>query len=336
MLSTSTHDTKRSEDVRARINVLSELPDEWAEHLKSWAKMNAGAKIDVKGHRTPLPNDEYLLYQTMLGAYPEKGEEAEAFILRMARYMEKATNEAKLVSNWLNPHEAYADAVEQFIKTIWDNKAFRESFLTFQRRLAWFGRFNSLAQVVLKLTSPGVPDIYQGMELWETSLVDPDNRRPVDYKRRSEMLADLQARADKDPAALAAELLAEPENSALKLYVTERALRWRRDHEDLACDGVYVPLEVTGKQAEHVCAFLRQNDVGVVLVVVPRLLVGLLDGREDVPVGAVWGDTAVALPDKLPAKSLRNVFTGVEVEVKGKSVLVRDLLAEFPVGLWVG
>src|SRR3712207_1670028 len=197
MLASSTHDTKRSEDVRARINVLSELPREWKAALGRWSRLNRRHKTRVDGKGAPDRNEEYLLYQTLLGAWPfaamSKQEHA-AFVERIQNYMQKALKEAKINTSWINPNEAWDEAVRQFVARILDdspNNAFLQDFRPFAEIVARYGVFNSLAQTLLKLTVPGVPDIYQGNDLWDLSLVDPDNRRPIDYGRRAALLREL-------------------------------------------------------------------------------------------------------------------------------------------------
>src|SRR3712207_2763961 len=197
MLSTSTHDTKRSEDVRARIAVLSELPREWSAAVNRWARLNRRHKQRVDGQSAPSRNDEYLLYQILLGAWPFgrlEGTDREAFVGRIQEYMTKATKEAKVRTSWINPNEAYDAATRDFIRAILDEReslAFLADFAALQSRVAEAGVLNGLAQALLKLTVPGVPDVYQGNELWDFSLVDPDNRRPVDYALRAKLLRDL-------------------------------------------------------------------------------------------------------------------------------------------------
>ena len=336
MLATSTHDTKRGEDVRARINVLSELPDEWQECVTRWAAINAGAHTEVGGAPAPSRNDEYLLYQTLVGAY-EPGGEPGFFRERITGYMQKAINEAKTHSNWINPNREYAGAMESFIARILADPAFMAAFEPFQRRVAYFGRFNALAQVVLKLTAPGVPDIYQGTELWTHTLVDPDNRRPVDYGARRALLAELREAAAADPGAPAGRLLEDAETGAIKFYVTALTLQHRREHAALFCDGDYVPVEAKGAQADRLCAFLRRAGGEAVLVVVPRLVAGLTGGAERPPTGAeVWQETRLALPEGFAARRFENVFTGEQVNASGapaRTLRVADVLGRFPVAL---
>ncbi|HEY8477905.1 MAG TPA: malto-oligosyltrehalose synthase, partial [Chloroflexota bacterium] len=247
LLATSTHDTKRSEDVRARINALSEMPEEWQAALDRWADTNAAKKVVVDGEMAPDRNDEYLLYQTLLGVWPSEPltpEEFACFRQRIADYMHKATKEAKVHTSWVNPNEAYDAAVRSFVFNILPDDpqdAFLQDFLAVQRRVAFFGRLNSLAQVTLKLTAPGVPDLYQGTELWDFSLVDPDNRRPVDFERRRLLLGQIRERVERDGdlTRLVRELLEHAHDGRIKLYVTHRLLRYRRDRRDLFSKGEY-------------------------------------------------------------------------------------------------
>ncbi len=338
LLATSTHDTKRSEDVRARLNVLSELPQEWEAALGRWSQWNTARKTVVEGRLAPDGNDEYLLYQTLLGIWPAsvRGQESgvrsqqdsfsDSCLLtpdslssvrqRVANYMLKATREAKVHTSWVNPNEEYDAAVQEFIARILPDTLddpFLQDLLTFQRRVAFFGWFNSLSQVLLKLTCPGVPDLYQGTELWDFSLVDPDNRRPVDYRRRRFLLAELQRRIEAGPdlTSLTEELLATLPDGRIKLYLIWRTLACRRACEPLFTRGGYLPLKTAGSRREHVCAFVRSLESQAVLVVVPRLVAQLVEGARKPPLGPeVWADTRLNLPPHLAARTYRNVFTG--------------------------
>jgi (1->4)-alpha-D-glucan 1-alpha-D-glucosylmutase len=261
--------------------------------------------------------------------------------------MQKATKEAKVHTSWINPNEEYDAAVRQFVARLLPESAddpFLGELTALQRRVAFFGYFNSLSQVLLKLTCPGVPDLYQGAELWDFSLVDPDNRRPVDYRRRREILADLQGRigaAGHDLTPLTAELLAGMADGRVKAYVTYQTLRYRREQENLFVRGAYLPLEATGAKRDHVCAFARSAGDQVVVVVVPRLVVGLAGGVERPPVGAeVWGKTRLLLPPYLADRSYRNVFTGETVAPANQDgasgPLLATALGQFPVALLCG
>lgn len=344
LLATSTHDSKRSEDVRARINVLSELPREWRAALSRWSRLNRRKKVLLDGQPAPDRNDEYLLYQTLLGTWPLTAMDAEAyeaFRERIAAYMLKAAREAKVHTSWLNPHAAYDEAVGHFVRAILDDAGdnpFLDDFRRFQGRVAHYGIFNSLAQTLLKIASPGVPDIYQGNELWEFNLVDPDNRRPVDFERRATLLKALQQRAKGDLVALARELAASKEDGRIKLYLTACALRYRRDHPDLFTLGEYVPLEGDGEKAQHLCAFLRRHGDDVAIAVVPRLIVGLTQGVPVAPLGpAIWQETVLLLPEVYAGCRFRNIFTGETVQAGGQDrrpgLPLAAVFATFPVAL---
>ena len=350
LTSSSTHDTKRSEDVRARLNVLSELPDEWAEALALWSVQNARHKAQLEDGPAPNANDEYLLYQSLLGAWPldpadlASAEARETFRQRIQAYMAKATKEGKVRTSWMNPNAEYDEAVSLFIARILDTDesgAFLEAFTAFQQRITFFGKLNSLSQTLLKLVSPGVPDTYRGTESWDFSLVDPDNRRPVDYERLSRQLEALDAAAATNRAALVGELAEQMNDGRVKLYLTRCALAFRTRHAALFSEGDYQPLAATGSRADYVCAFARTAGGETAIVVTPRLVAGLTDGVERLPVGAeVWGDTWLPLPDARAGDRLRNVLTGEDVAVTARAgavgVSLADVLSRFPVALLAG
>lgn len=330
MLSTSTHDTKRSEDVRARLNVLSEMPDRWRTMIERWAAINAEAKTEVNGDPAPSANDEYMIYQTLLGTHlPGVGDDTD-FQQRIINYMHKAINEAKTHSNWINPNEAYAQAIADFVARIWTSIAFRESFDPFRDQVAYFGRINSLTQTLLKLTCPGVPDVYQGTELWDHSLVDPDNRRPVDFERRNALLGQLKEEEQADQKGLAHRLLDEAESGVIKLYLIYRVLNYRRAHEGLFRDGSYVPVTVEGEHAAHICAFFRTDGEDAALVVVPRLVAHMLNGEQTPTIGTAWGDARLLLPTSIQADKMTNVLTGEAIDIQAE-IGVAQLLATWPV-----
>lgn len=340
MLTLSTHDTKRSEDVRARLNVLSEMPEEWRSALARWSERNANKKQIIEDEPAPSTNDEYLLYQTLLGAWsfrddePEQSEWSE-FRERIKGYMAKATREAKVHTSWTNPDEDYDRALSEFVDLVLDDRAFIDDFLPLQRRVAFFGRLNSLSQTMLKLTCPGVPDTYRGTELWDFSLVDPDNRRPVDYDHCRTLLAELKQAVetrDCDRAAFAEELLAHAEDGRIKLYITYLLLNFRRDHEKLFQDGAYTPLNAEGERAPHVCAFERRLNDQAVIIVTPRLFVGLTDGVERVPVGQdIWGDTSLSI---MPG-NYRNLLTDEFHRVEGNKINLAAVFGRVPLAVLI-
>jgi len=346
MLATSTHDTKRSEDVRARINVLSEMTQVWRRTIERWSRMNRTRKRDVEGHPAPALNDEYLLYQTLVGSWPvHAADEAEqaTYRERIESYMVKAAREAKSRTGWANVNVEYEDALLQFIRAALDPRdgnLFLADLAAFQQRVARFGLLNAMSQTLCKLTAPGVPDIYQGNEIWDFSLVDPDNRRPVDYGHRSRMLAGLE-RAAGDDGALPRSLLESLPDGRAKLFLTWKALQLRRDHEELFRDGEYLPLRVTGEHAANVCAFARRHRGALAVTIVPRLYLRLLGEREEPPLGpGVWDDTAVELPKQLETPvAMRNVLDGTTVATiqAGSRTALRlaQALAHFPVALLI-
>ena len=344
MLSTSTHDTKRSEDVRARINVLSEMPDEWCERIERWRELSAPLRRDIDGQPVPGPNDEYLLYQTLLGAWPLEEKDAKGqteFRERIKAYMEKAMREAQVRTSWTDPNEPYEKAVVDFVDGILSPESpFLQGFLPFGRRVARIGALNSLSQTLLKLTAPGVPDVYQGNEIWDFSLVDPDNRRPVDFELRKRLLADLRVLNTAEDVSPILEDGAWQDGRP-KLYLTSKALRMRRESPELFEKGEYVALEVSGDRKENLIAFARRLGEEVAIIVVPRLCARLApaDGSL-VPAPETWIGTRVLLPDELADAAYRNVLTGERVaagEHGGRSFLdVGGLLRGFPVALLRG
>jgi (1->4)-alpha-D-glucan 1-alpha-D-glucosylmutase len=322
MLSTSSHDNKRSEDVRARITVLSEIPDQWNLVLSRWSKLNRSSRRKLDTGYAPSRNDEYLLYQTLLGIWPfdldisDKPDAAELAQLsdRVAAYMLKAGREAKVHSSWINPDKEYEEATQDFVRALLSPQPvnlFLRDFLPFQQQIAWIGALNSLSQVLLKLTSPGVPDIYQGNEVWDFSLVDPDNRRPVDYETRRAALRRIRSICAKEGASICARLLMENmRDGRIKLYVSWKALTFRRECEQLFRNGDYVPLKAHGPRAEHVCAFARHHGNETLLVVVPRLFGGLVGEQRRFPVGkTAWADTWLELPPDCMREKWTNILT---------------------------
>jgi (1->4)-alpha-D-glucan 1-alpha-D-glucosylmutase len=321
---TSTHDTKRSEDVRARLNVLSELPGAWKQAIVRWTRTNRRGRTTIDGQSYPSRNEEYLLYQTLVGSWPLEpmaaGGEA-AYRERIVAYMLKAMREAKVFSSWLNTSEAHEQAMRRFIEATLapENTAFREDFVAFQQRVAVFGLYNSLAQLTIKIGGPGVPDFYQGTELWDFSLVDPDNRRPVDYERRRTLLQAIDETIRGDGrAAFAGRLVDAIRDDRLKLFTTTTLLRLRRDQRDLFEAGSYEPLPVEGGQRDHVFAFARRHGTREALVVVPRLVATLLGDAVAPPLGErIWTDTRIVLPVPADARSrFRNVLTDSCVAVE--------------------
>lgn len=337
LLATATHDTKRGEDVRARINVLSELPEEWERHLRIWKKLNAGRKEMVRGNMAPDSNDEYFLYQTLIGAFPFDREDLNDFSARIREYVVKAVREAKIHTDWLKPMTEYEDAYAAFAEQLLDaeeTNPFLDSFLPFQRKIAHFGIFNSLSQTLLKITAPGVPDFYRGSELWDLSLVDPDNRTPMDFEKRMAILQSLSAQAE-SPVAQIHDLLESKEDGRIKLFLIQRGLRARKKYLELFRDGDYIPLNVSGRFKDHVISFMRKTDKASAVIIAPRWLSSLLDGRTLLPLGEdVWQDTIIHLPQDAPGAWIDQLSGGLLEN--GDTVRAGQALGILPVSLLIG
>ncbi|MEJ2423633.1 MAG: malto-oligosyltrehalose synthase, partial [Candidatus Thiodiazotropha sp.] len=345
MLCTSTHDSKRGEDVRARIDVLTELPGEWEKRVRSWARLNRGRKCLVDDRPAPSRNDEYHLYQTLVGSWPlELLDEASldetrlaGFQARIQAYLLKAVREAKAHTSWINPDKGYEKAVTEFIAALLDSpqkNPFITDLLEFLSRIHRAGLCNGLAQTLFKFTAPGMPDLYQGNELWTFSLVDPDNRRPVDYARRQGLLAQLQAAVEStEPLSdLVRQLADNLEDGRAKLYLTWRCLTLRSEYRKLFDEGDYLPLQAKGPCAQHLCAFARRQGGQFAVAIAPRLTYRLTAGAP--PLGeAVWEETRIELPletwhNRLSGESLHAEF------IEGAWYLAAgDLLRYFPVTL---
>jgi (1->4)-alpha-D-glucan 1-alpha-D-glucosylmutase len=311
MNATSTHDTKRSEDVRARINVLSEIPSEWERSLKRWFRWN-------RVENAPDANEQVLIYQAMLGAWPIEPD-------RLKQYVTKALREAKTHTDWINVNTAYEEKVMAFIDSLYREQIFMNDFSRFHRTIAWFGALSSLSQVVLKIASPGVPDFYRGTEVWDFSLADPDNRRPVDFVSRMALLERLkrEGRFDK--------LLKDWSDGAIKMFVMWKALTFRRENAELFHEGVYLPIRVTGARQDHIIAFARRLKDQWSIAVVPRLLAKFT--RCGIPpLGKrAWKDTALELPKEAPSR-WKNVLTNEELVAP---LELSKVFASLPFGLLV-
>jgi (1->4)-alpha-D-glucan 1-alpha-D-glucosylmutase len=301
---TSTHDTKRSEDIRGRLNVLSEIAGDWIDTVRKWSEMNAGAH----DHGAPDPNMELLIYQTLVGMWPLDEDERGTVQERVMQYLEKAAREAKTYTSWIDPNTVYEEGIKRFATSILKNEAFCKDFLTFQRRVAQHGFINGLSQLILKMTSPGIPDFYQGTELWDLSLVDPDNRRPVDYERRSSTLRKLKASAERDALDVST-MLRRWGDGRSKLYVTWKTLELRARRAETFGRGSYQRLNAP----PNVVAFKRGDDV---IVAVPRLVAHLGE----------WKDEAIDVSGKW-----KNIFTGEEIE--GDRLPLAQVFAKFPVAV---
>lgn len=326
---TGTHDTKRGEDARARLNVLSEIPSEFNKRICKWAELNKKLKTIIKNKPAPDSNEEYYIYQTLICAHPFLGEEAE-FEDRLKTHLVKALREAKINSNWISPDLDYEEAVIKFTVEALNSKQFMKDFLPFQKKIAFYGFFNSLSQTLLKIASPGIPDFYQGTELWDLNLVDPDNRRPVDFRKRQELLLEIS----KPKPQMLAELLENYKDGKAKLYIINRSLQFRRKAKSLFEEGAYVPLKVEGEKEEHVISFCRQKKSKHTIVVAPRFPASLVKYPSEWK-KIDWKDTYISIPD-IESSSLTNILTEKNLKSKSGKIFLKDTLSDFPVALLFG
>ena len=329
---TSTHDTKRGEDARARLNVISEIPSEFAASVDEWAMLNRALKRRINGELLPSSNEEFYLYQTLLGSYPLDEGERQRFSERVKLHMVKALREAKVNSSWLKPNLEYEQAAVNFSEELLNSESFLAAFLPFQKKTAFYGFFNSLSQTLLKATCPGVPDFYQGTELWDLNLVDPDNRRPVGFQKRQKTLMAVSAlEPSKAPS-----LLDHYADGEAKLYLIYKTLQFRRKFKELFTEGSYIPLTIKGRRSENIIAFCRKKDNLFVVIIAPRFLAGLIKPQTSWNKAQIdWADTSITLPDTAPSR-FTEVFTGRTVGSKFGLLPLRDALDDFPVALLLG
>ncbi|MDB5249510.1 MAG: malto-oligosyltrehalose synthase [Segetibacter sp.] len=325
---TSTHDTKRGEDVRARLNVLTDLPGEWFSAVQEWQQLNAG----LKHNAAPDANDEYLIYQTLIGAYPNPGEGDDDFANRVQEYLQKALREAKTHSNWTTPNEEYEQAAKAFAVALLDeSKPFWKSFEKIRSTIADFGIINSLAQVLLKFTSPGVPDVYQGTELWDFSLVDPDNRRAVDYKIRQQLMEELEAQANEEHENLMAHLWENRYSAKIKLWLVHRLMNERKENTELFTQGEYIPLSIEGKYKDNVLAFARVLADTWYVIAVPLHIATLSKQQRKEILAGDWEDTKILLPAEAPAS-----FDHILSKEKGNhknEITVKEIFKSLPLAV---
>ena len=332
MVATSTHDTKRSEDVRARMIAISEVPQLWRRSLQRWRATNRHWKRTIDELQAPDGNEEYLLYETLLGVWPmeSSGEASKRakpeFIARIQDYMAKALKEAKLNTSWIQPNEQWDSAMHNFVAKILDSSPrnkFLPNFIPMAEEIARLGAINALTQIVLKFTGPGVADIYQGNEIWDYSLVDPDNRRPVDYDLRRKMLCGLKNASPED-------LMRCWPDGRIKLLTTQRLLHLRREHAQFFRRSSYVPLQATGAFADCVVAFAREDAEQCLLVIATRL-----SSRLGFPAtGERWKDTAIKLPDSLPAKPMSDLFTKQQLRLSDGSINLAEAMPALPFAVY--
>ena len=349
MLNSSTHDTKRSEDVRARISVLSEIPELWQKKVNRWSQLNKMKKSRVDKSFYPDKNDEYLFYQTLIGIWPGKfldKDELDAMINRIEQYMLKAIREAKNHTSWLNINQAYEDAICNFIRRVLtspEKHPFWKEFISFQQEIILRGYLNSISQCVLKFTCPGVPDIYQGNELFDFSLVDPDNRRPVNYQHSQHMLDQVKSlihlnleNKNIEPTQFHS-ILMPLESGAMKIFITAATLKFRNAHSDLFKYGNYIPLQTEGEKAENIVAFIRKYKGEAIIVIVPRLMYSLVSKDNILPVSSdLWKDTKVIIPEEYKHYNWSNIYTKEYIADLEVDILAGKLLNILPVAVIFG
>jgi (1->4)-alpha-D-glucan 1-alpha-D-glucosylmutase len=347
MLSTSTHDTKRSEDVRARLNVLSEMPRQWSAEVMRFRRVNRSKKQPIRdGRMPPDANEEYLLYQTLLGAWPLEGiasdRQRNDFAERIQAYMTKAIHEAKVNLSWVNQNPEYTESLKGFVAAILEPGSTRRQnqFLMFMEEILpqvqFFGAINALSQTLIKLTAPGVPDIYQGQEMFDFSLVDPDNRRPVDFELRQRVLQQLTHSADNNfHREICIDLLENWRDGRSKLWITLRALALRREQRALFMEGSYVPLRAQGDYDRHVIAYARCLGDKHVIVAAPRLSYTLMKGEIHPPIGNAWGRGYIRVAPGISGR-FRNVFSNEVLTISGEQrLLCSEVFGTFPVALLI-
>jgi malto-oligosyltrehalose synthase/4-alpha-glucanotransferase len=323
---TSTHDTKRGEDVRARLNVLTDLPQEWLQAVHHWQELNAGLKQDT----APDANDEYFIYQTLTGVYPMPGQDEDDIGTRLPEYLTKALREAKVNTTWTAPNESYERAALNFGAALLDkNREFWASFSQFQQRVVDFGIVNSLAQVLLKFTCPGVSDVYQGCELWDLSMVDPDNRRPVDYNQRKQLLQQLTDSAQA-PEDRITHLWNDRYNGQIKLWLTQLLFKQRQQSGELFSKGHYLPLKVKGAYADHIIAFARRHHAEWAVVVAPVRLAELTASSALTAID--WKDTCIVLPDEAPTR-WQHQLLNTTGPIAGAEIKLQEVLGTLPLAL---
>jgi len=315
MIASSTHDTKRSEDVRARINVLSEIPEDWDQALLRWSQINQKFKMQKDDECYPDNNEEYLLYQTLIGTWPlieMSPQEHLEYVNRIQKYIEKAIKEAKIHTSWINPNTDYDQSVQLFIQKILEpieNNPFLLDFKAFMPKIFAFGMLNSLSQLILKLTSPGVPDIYQGNEIWDFSLVDPDNRRPIDFNARMNLFKNMSGEMESNPKLLLDKCLQHPQDGRIKMFFTAKTLQLRQKLPEVFINGFYLPLNIEGKNQNHLIAFARIFEKKAVIIITARLFSTFMDDFQNYKNSGFWKECRLELPPEFANSRFRNVYT---------------------------
>jgi (1->4)-alpha-D-glucan 1-alpha-D-glucosylmutase len=329
MNATSTHDTKRGEDMRARLNVLSEIPKQWQQQVTFWGRVNKNKKRKVKGASAPDRNDEYFIYQTLIGAYPFEPQDREKFLERIKEYIIKAVREAEVHTNWLRQDGDYENACVNFIQEILKEgprNPFLDSFIPFQKRIAAEGALNSLAQTLLKMTCPGIPDFYQGSELWDLNLVDPDNRRPVDYAHRMKVLEELGTQQGVEAVR---QIWQGRDDGKIKLCLISKLLTVRQAHTDMFLKGEYIPLEIQGEMNKYIIAFGRKLGQSWSITIVPRFSRRFTEEQRQ------WNGVFLNLPEDAP-RQWKNVITGGELNLISPAIALEEVFREFPAAFLLG
>ncbi len=340
MNASSTHDTKRGEDVRMRLAVLSEQPGIWDSKLKLWSNLNRKKKKPVSGTLVPNKNEEYFLYQTLIGTYPFDNSEPEVYTQRIQDYIIKAIREAKIHTAWIEPDAHYEQAFLDFVADILDTASpnqFLEDFQSFQAKISFYGAINSLGHTLIKICTPGIPDFYQGSELWELSLVDPDNRGQVDYATRIDYLRDIRKKEKTDIPALHQEILSQYQDGRVKLYLIYKALQARNEYLELFQKGEYIPVSSQGLYGSSIFSFARRLKDKWIIVVIPRFITDVISWRTTKypPLGKeVWADSAISLPAGAPRK-WKNVYQDQILSSHQSELPVAEVLETFPMALLV-
>lgn len=349
MLSTSTHDTKRSEDLRVRISVISEIPDEWQKAVKRWSSLTKRKKKDTRTFFEIDKNDEYLFWQTLIGIWSSEYlsyEKRQNLIDRLENYILKAVKEAKVHTSWVNINSEYEQCICDFIRKVLNypkKHPFWKEFIPFQKKVAACGYLNSISQCVLKFTSPGVPDIYQGNEVFNFRLVDPDNRQPVDYSKNIELFEKIEPLLKFNPEnynsdySIFNELLLPRESGALKLFYTAATLNFRQIHSDLFRAGEYIPLQTIGKHSEHITAFARLTESSAIITAVPRLVYKLISDTETLKIiPEIFDDTKILLPENFKDFNFTNIYTKQNINTSDNKISVNEALNILPAAVLFG
>ncbi len=337
LITSSTHDTKCSEDVKARLCVLSEISELWQKKINKWSRVNKSRKTRVDNDFIPDRNDEYLFYQALLGIWPDikpDNEEVKKISRRLENYMIKAIREAKTHTSWINVNIQYENALTDFIKRVInspENHLFWKEFLPFQKEIALKGYLNSISQKTLKLTSPGIPDIYQGQEVWKYNLVDPDNRVSVDFNKSQEVFNEIKPLLKQGISDISVFLPLE--SGKIKCFLTSTLLNFRQNNFNLFKKGNYIPIAVEGVKSDNIVAFIRNFENKSAVIIVPRLVYHMISLKNPFPLGEdIWKDTRIILPEKFNELSWQDIFTR-KIFTASETQNIGNILGNFPVSV---